>query len=87
MCQFISKEIYNMAKAMKKTSNTPAAMSNVYETKDVLVSSLTSSVLQSLTESDIKVDDGLSRKIYNNVNQVVTTQIDSLVNRLMKVLD
>ena len=76
-----------MAKTTKKTNNTPEAMSNVYATKDVLVSSLTSSVLQSLTESDIKVDDAVSRKLYNNVNQVVTTQIDGLVNRLMKILD
>ena len=74
-------------KAKTKTNTTSEAMSNVYATKEVLVSTLTTNVLEALTETDVKVNETTSKKIYNSVNQTVTIQIDSLVNRLMRVLD
>jgi hypothetical protein len=76
------------AKEKSLTRNkTSEAMSNIYDTKEVLVSSITSSVLEGLTVKDVNIDDQTSKDIYNRINQGVTVQIDSLVNRLMKILD
>ncbi len=70
----------------KKANTTSEAMANVYATKEVLVSALTTSILSELTEKDVEIDQNTSKSIHNRVNQTVTMQFDSLVDRLMKVL-
>jgi hypothetical protein len=92
MCQLLTKENI-MARSIKAKEKSPTrnktseAMSNIYDTKEVLVSSLTSSVLEGLTLKDVSVNDQVSKEVYNRINQGVTVQIDGLVNRLMKILD
>ena len=60
-----------------------AVCSTIYDTSDVLKSQLVSSVNEMLSE---KIDTEDMKNIKESVDSVVSTQINSLVDRVVKVL-
>ena len=67
--------------------NVTEAMSNVYDTKDVLVSSLTTNVLEELTKQEVRIDNNTARNLQQQINGTVTVQMNGLVDRLLKALE
>jgi len=70
-----------------QTQKNSAAYATIYETKDVIVATVTTSILGVLSLTETNVTDQTKRNIQSQVNGNVTTQLDSLVTRLQKILD
>tara|TARA_B100000683_G_C12274270_1_gene467123 strand:+ start:109 stop:399 length:291 start_codon:yes stop_codon:yes gene_type:complete len=82
--------------AMPKSTNKSAptqkeknreVYSSIYETKDVLVAQVTSSVYGVLSLTEANLTKEARKKIHSQVNGDVTRQLDGLVTRLQKILD
>jgi len=76
-----------MPKNKKQVELNRQAYATVYETKDVLVAQVTSDIFGVLSLTETQVNDKTNTTLQRRINGSVTTQLDSLVNRLMKILD
>ena len=76
-----------MPKNKKQVELNRQAYATVYETKDVLVAQVTSDIFGVLSLTETQVNDKTKTTLQRRINGSVTTQLDSLVNRLMKILD
>ena len=76
-----------MPKNKKQVELNRQAYATVYETKDVLVAQVTSDIFGVLSLTQTQVNHKTKTTLQRRINGSVTTQLDSLVNRLMKILD
>jgi len=67
-----------------QTQKNSQAFATVYETKEVLVSSLTTTLWDELSEN---LDEESRKQLYDRVNSIVSVQTDSLVTRLQRILE